>query len=219
MKWKPALPEKDIKLFYTKGSELMFEATFKEYRGVYFEKNKRFHTYIDSGDGPRDLLVPLNTNKEFLLYAQTPGTKQPTFFPATPQETIVYPKERDYKKGYFDRYFAKKINDKNAIIKEINKDNKKGVKAQQQISILYKIIEVRWKLTGPRHDVNIDKAYNPYSAPTTDDFGQNDSGIVYGIEDTNRRTVALKNKEMPGLVGKIINYIQFTEPTSYPPTT
>jgi hypothetical protein len=219
MRWKPKLPEKKLKLFYTNGGELMRTDTLEEYIGVYFESNKAFFTYTDNGEGPRDYLVQILKDKDVILYSKFPNTLKPIYNPPLPKETIVFPEEKDYKKGYIDRHFAKKINDKNGVIKEINLKNKKLVNQLKQSKILYKMIEVRWKLTGPINDVNINKTYNPYAEPTQDEYGQDNSGIVYGVEDTNRRTVALKNKEMPGLKGKLINHIQFARISSYPPAT
>jgi hypothetical protein len=214
MKWKPELPLEKLELNYTVGNELMIGETLKEFVGTYYKKSGKFYTFIDQGKGPRDLLVKINKDKDFHFYNKV-SKYPPLFDPILPTETGVSPEEKDYKKGYFDRIFSQKINVKDGVIKEITSDIVKAVNSKEQIKALYKIVKLRWKLTGPRFDVDMKKIYNPYSTEVTKDaFGQDDSGIVYGVEDTNRRTVKIKNKEMPGLDNKIINFVQFAQFTN-----
>jgi len=214
MYWKPGLPKKALKLYFTAGNKLMTADDLKEYIGTYFQKDKQYFTYIDKGNGPRKYLVKLNNNMDFRTYVKS-ETFKPLFNPILPNDMAIFPKDSDYDKGYFDRIFIRKGIEKNGVIKEINKDILQGINKEQLIKPLYKSVKVRWKLTGPRLDVNIKKVYDPYNTEVTqDEFGQDDSGVVYGVESTNRRTIYLKNKEMNGLTAKIINYIQFAQLTN-----
>ena len=213
MKWTPALPKKDLKLYFTKGKELM-TPDLKEYIGTYYKKRDNFFTYIDEGKGPKTLLVKLITDSDWRIYVGQ-NKYPPIFNPKLPRDMAVFPKDDDYEKGYFDRIFIRKGIDKNGVIKEIDNDLLTSINAEPLIKPLYKSVKVRWKLTGPRKDVNIKKVYDPYNTEVTqDEFGQDDSGVVYGVESTNRRTIYLKNKEMNGLISKIINYIQFAQLTN-----
>ena len=214
MYWKPGLPKKGLKLYFTAGNQLMTAVDLEEYIGTYYKKDKHSFTYIDKGIGPRKYLVKLNNDIDFRTYVNTKIFK-PLFNPVLPKDTAVFPKDSDYEKGYFDRIFIRKGIEKNGVIKEINKDILQKINSEALIKPLYKSVKVRWKLTGPRKDVNIKKVYDPYNTEVTqDEFGQDDSGVVYGVESTNRRTIYLKNKEMNGLTAKIINYIQFAQLTN-----
>ena len=73
MKWTPALPKKDLKLYFTKGKELM-TPDLKEYIGTYYKKRDNFFTYIDEGKGPKTLLVKLITDSDWRVSATVGGT-------------------------------------------------------------------------------------------------------------------------------------------------
>ena len=112
-----------------------------------------------------------------------------------------YPIESDYQKGLQTRYFSKRNNDNtNTTIIEIDQKqynsfgNKGGID-----SSLYSKLTLDWKITGPRYDV-----YN------------NDMIVVYGVENTNYRTLILKEKEMKGIysyLGRdLIQYARISPP-------
>ena len=62
---------------------------------------------------------------------------------------------------------------------------------------LYIATEVEWKLTGPRFD------------------DRSSVNIVYGVEDTNKRIVELKDDEYPGIKNFLTNYIELTIYSEY----
>jgi len=97
--------------------------------------------------------------------------------------TILSPTPNDYINGFITRYFAKKLNVEGIQIFEISQQDYNDVlnNTNKYLS-LYQVISLEWKITGPNYDNND----NPIS-PT------------YGVMDTNKRTLEIKEKEMPGI--------------------
>lgn len=56
------------------------------------------------------------------------------------------PTDSDYKEGYFERYFAKKVNDNKTY--EVDYLNSKNVSSD-----LYKVVSVKWKISGPKNNI------------------------------------------------------------------
>jgi len=94
----------------------------------------------------------------------------------------------DYKAGYFTRYFAKKRNDRNSIITEIEKSNYDSL----QTSDFYKTVYIRWKIAGPMRNVIINNVIDEE-----------------GILEYNRQQVRTNEHKMPGLSKKITDYLAF----------
>lgn len=63
----------------------------------------------------------------------------------TPKTGMMIPKDSDYKKGYYYRYFYRLANNKEAIVYEIEEKEYKKL----QKNAMYKIIKIKWKLIGP----------------------------------------------------------------------
>jgi hypothetical protein len=61
-------------------------------------------------------------------------------------QTRPSPSDQDYKAGYINRYFAKKVNE-NRII-EVDYNSTTTIN-----TALYKVVKVAWKITGPRTNV------------------------------------------------------------------
>lgn len=97
------------------------------------------------------------------------------------------PTSEDYSKGYFIRYFAKKVNGVKEII-EVSKVNFEAMRNRtvDQETYLYEVVDVFWKITGPERDDRTSRQYP-----------------IAGVYDTNKRIVEQKDKAFPGL----INYI------------
>ncbi|MCK9273095.1 hypothetical protein M0P65_06120 [Candidatus Gracilibacteria bacterium] len=112
----------------------------------------------------------------------------------TPKNSIVYPKESDYKKGNFIRYFIKKRNDEFAPIIELDEKQYKRMNSSKNgiDKNIYYGIEVEWKLTGPENDII-----------------NNNMIVVYGVKNTNERTLINKNTQMPGIQDKLKNLQEF----------
>jgi hypothetical protein len=64
----------------------------------------------------------------------------------TPKMGMMIPKDSDYKKGYYYRYFYRFASNKAGMIYEIDD---KEYKKLQNIKI-YKILKIKWKLIGPQ---------------------------------------------------------------------
>lgn len=116
--------------------------------------------------------------------------------------------DEDYDKGYFNRYFAKRINDNGYII-EISPAEWAGIQnGTVPYDVSYWLTEkIFWKLTGPLN---------------TKRFSQYD--IRMGIIDNNKSKVETANKTFLGLVDFIGGkYEQYTrpdkEPQPSPPTS
>lgn len=63
------------------------------------------------------------------------------------------PTQSDYAIGYIDRCFVKKVNEN--VIFEIDPSNKSFVQ-----SVLYKAVEIKWKISGPRNNVIVNGIIN-----------------------------------------------------------
>ncbi len=93
------------------------------------------------------------------------------------------PTEEDYSKGYFFRFFVKKVNEK-GYIKEISEQEFVGINSgtvPYDVSY-YQTESVMWKLTGPLNTVRLSQ-YD----------------IRAGIIDTNKRLVETKDVKFLGL--------------------
>ena len=97
--------------------------------------------------------------------------------------TLLTPTEQDYKRGFITRYFAKKLNIEGIQIFEITQSDYNSINVKDgKYFDIYQVISLDWKITG--------RKYDDYS---------NNLMPIYGIVDTNRRTLEIKEKEMQGL--------------------
>jgi hypothetical protein len=53
------------------------------------------------------------------------------------------PTQEDYSRGYLVRFFAKKVNENNIIEIDAGSTNR----------LLYKVVQVQWKITGPKNNI------------------------------------------------------------------
>ena len=118
--------------------------------------------------------------------------------PTQPTSYQPNPLESDYAKGYFYRYFVKKVNEM-GYIKEISETEYISIDngtATYDVSY-YQIERIMWKLTGPLNTVRLSQ-YD----------------IRAGIIDTNKRLVETVDKRFLGLktyIGE--EYAKFSRPT------
>lgn len=94
---------------------------------------------------------------------------------------------QDYIVGQFVRYFMKRVGGTERDIKEISKDGFGQISG----NLLYTSTQLNWKLTGPIHD-------NVVSPVMT----------VYGVVDTNERTLSGQEKTFPGISRYLSNLIE-----------
>lgn len=185
---------------YTSGKEWMYEDG-TEYVGFYhryidntvlsgadYNRNdsKKLIRYIDSVNDPDNAVYNTLKNKKVF--------KAPSY-------VYPIPTVDDYRAGKFSRYFLKRRNySTHEDIMEIDeKQYKLWRRSESGIDErLYTAIEISWKLTGPLHD-----QFSAYD-------------IKYGVADTNKRIVFLKDVEFNGLRNFLTDY---TELTIYSTTT
>lgn len=194
-------PQSQIKTgLYTSGGELAVFETNEEYIGTYHyylttkeifsnsEYNKRTSVKLKLLDRSKD-----NTyeNLRGKLFKSTKGYKSPISIYSPPTE-------KDYRNGSYKRYFSKKVNDSNSNIIEIDKDQYDKIinKSGDLDYILYKAIELDWKLTGSRNDIY-----------------ENGELKEYGIYDTNRRLILMKNISFKNLNKFLTNPLEFARIT------
>jgi hypothetical protein len=180
---------------YTSGKEWMY-MNYEEYVGFY-------HTYIDglvmsgASYSPTDSkdLIPYtehSSNTSISIYSSLKSSVEyvaPTY--SFPKVTLD-----DYKNGYCTRYFISRRNfntyrdliEIDAAQFKLWKRPKTGIDEE-----LYQAIELNWKLTGPIND-----------------YVDSNGNIQYGVEDTNKRIVSLKNTELNGLNDYLNDYIELS---------
>lgn len=103
----------------------------------------------------------------------------------TPQPTVL-----DYTNGFFVRYVIKRVNSGVETIKEITAQEYNTI----QRNPLYSFTSFKWKITGPLFD-NLSNMNHP----------------VYGIINTNKRTLLNEEKKIPGISKFFINLAQYSK--------
>lgn len=189
-----------------------FTLNGRPYVGKYYETyDKRFFSGANPIIGPNEQLSPN------ISYPNAPGLNLPLLpnsakkslasvtkaqtTPLDPTEpTGYYPKplESDYNRGFFNRYFVKKINEtgyvKEISVEEYNRINDGSV--TYDVSF-YQTEKVMWKLTGPLNTVRLSQ-YD----------------IRAGIIDTNKRLVEATDVRFLGLKAYIgEEYAKFSRAT------
>jgi len=189
-----------------------FTLNGRPYVGKYYETyDGKFFSGPNPTLGPNERLIPN------VAYPNTPGlassglsrsakkdlaakTKSQTN-PLDLTEPASYqpkPLETDYNRGYFNRYFVKKINE-TGYIKEISFEEYSKIQdgsATYDVSF-YQIEKIMWKLTGPLNTVRLSQ-YD----------------IRAGIVDTNKRLVETTDARFLGLKAYIgEEYAKFSRAT------
>ena len=170
---------------YTTGGEYMLYG--QEYIGyynitaqgpytgrVYDDKEQKLFTFRTVFNTQSQLYVTLAEQSNFVTDLQFDD----------PVTIYVAPTPAHYKQGFFIRYFIQQRNDKQARIKELDKEQfDKVPDAVAGINPnFYKSVSLRWKLKGPEFDI---KKRNVIITP--------------GVRDTNTRTVLEQDTVMVGL--------------------
>lgn len=106
-----------------------------------------------------------------------------------PELMTPTPTANDYKRQWIYRYFAKRKNNINATIVEIDQIQYDKFR-NEDVSVnhpIYQVIRIRWKISGPMFD-KIDV-----------------NGILIepGVVDTNNRTISAANIEMYGIRNRL----------------
>jgi len=188
---------------YTKGYKWMTH-DLKNYEGPFHYFGD--YDLVQTGAFPSDesrLLKPykdlLNRdNRDVLVYDSLTLINLYDF--KSPITRLPGPGPNDVKNGYMMRYFIKQKNDITKPVIEIDEKQYKKVKAKDGANIngyLYDKLSLRWKIKGPRKDQFTDRTKKVVR--------------IYGVEDSNRRTVFAKNMKMPGLSDALRDLTQHSE--------
>ena len=109
---------------------------------------------------------------------------------SSPKQYTPLPTAIDYTNGFFIRYVIKRVNSGFETIKEINSKDFTSV----QNNPLYNSVAFKWKLTGKLYD-DLSNMNHP----------------VYGIINTNKRTLLAEEKKVPGISKFFINLAQYSK--------
>lgn len=168
-------------------NEVFSEANFVK------DKSRKLIPYVDINDFlDPSLGVEFDKTKNFLY--DTIKTVD-VIKSKTPPPAVISVTEKDFKRGYMERYFASKINDENIL--ELTKEQYGKVGQEDGLDkYLWKKFKLRWKVSGPLYD-NIDVKTRITK----------ESGII----DTNLRTIALKAEEYPDIVDILVDLEEFSK--------
>mgnify|MGYP007025105460 CR=1 FL=1 len=95
------------------------------------------------------------------------------------------PTQRDYERGFFERYFVRKLN--TSKITEVSRQEYRKFEG----STNFVRFSIKWKVSGPRHDVFNDAGYP----------------IETGVEDTNLRII--ENTDQKGIQDKLNDPLEY----------
>jgi hypothetical protein len=184
-----------VENLYTAGKEWMTEDG-TEYVGYYHRyidgKVASGAVYLRSESVKLIKYINVVTQPDNIIY-NTLIKKTKAF--KSPKQVIPIPTEEDYNIGRVTRYFLRRRN--YSTFEDIIEINEAQFKLWKRTSSgvnqnLYSGLKIDWKLTGPLNDI------------------QEGINIVYGVYDTNKRLVLLKDYEMPGLKNFLTDYVEFS---------
>jgi hypothetical protein len=179
---------------YTSGKEWMLNDN-TEYIGYY-------HKYID-GIIMTGAVFDKATSKKLIPYVSKVDQPNSIIYDklikkattVAPKYVLSIPTTDEYAIGKITRYFLRRRNFSSyQDIIEIDKAQFK-LWSQSDSGIdnkLYNAVEVDWKLTGPLNDI------------------VEGNNTVYGVEDTNKRTVMLKDYTFYGLKNYLTDYTELS---------
>lgn len=177
---------------YTDGGQYYYENSVTEYVGYY-------NTELSAGASEPVVYSGRSSSKESFRLVPIPEDivryKNAGGKDVSDELVIIQPSPttQDYKRGWFNRYFARKTNDTTAQYYEIDKDQYD--KIRNKMMPLYTAVQLRWKISGRISDI------------------VNASGDIVepGVSDTNNRSIKLVAFQHPNLVFRLQNLIEFWE--------
>lgn len=193
----------------TSGNEYLLNG--QNYKGEYYVTyDNKVYSGADPIVGPSEELKPINfygQNSTMLAQSKMPAELKSQLATKTnlsknngKEPLSYYPKplDLDYAKGYFIRYFIKKINSKGFVTEIAPEEYNSFVNGTVAYDVsFYLVQEIFWKLTGNLHT----KRYSQYD-------------IREGIVESNKRLVEAANVKFIGLVEFIGGeYDKFARPT------
>lgn len=189
---------------HTSGGELFDPSTGANYVGFYHSTyDGKFYTESShsinskiltgtpatSGSTP-DILVRPALIANFEYDTISAGKMSFLFSEIIPQPIYPSPTESDYQAGQFNRYFMRSVT--TSRISEITQEDFQDVSSNP----MFQSLTLIWKLTGPIHD----DTFNPMST-------------IYGIADTNARTLGSNERSFKGISLYLSNLIELARIT------
>lgn len=192
----------------TTGNRLSLDGA--PYSGDYYETyDNKFYSGPNPIVGPNEELKPFENygNSDYLNASNLPSSVKNQFLRQTNvaktqalEPVSYYPKPtvEDYTRGYFIRYFIKKINSKGFVIEISPEEYNEFVNGTVRYDVsFYLVTQIFWKLTG---DLNT-KRYSQYD-------------IRLGIIEVNKKNTDDAGKNFLGLIEFIGGeYAKFSRPT------
>ena len=202
---------------YTRGNEFV-QLDGTPYVGKYYATyNNKFFTGINPALGANEEIIPANTstgrsrNDAALVrsvdnitvvsvssaaYDQSTGQLSGNLTELNPYVPVPLPS--DYQRGYFTRYFAKKVSGAGYIIEISQQDWAQVGNGNLDKGLLsYETADMLWQLTGPMYNTRISQYQ-----------------IQGGVYDTNKRVTEAEEKTFRGIISYIGgNYTKFAKIT------
>ena len=189
-----------VENLYTSGKEWMTEDG-TEYIGYY-------HRYID-GKVATGAVYSNTQSVALIKYINVVTQPDNTMYNSlvkksnnftSPKQIIPIPTNDDYEKGKFVRYFLRRRN--YSTFEDMLEVDANQFKLWERVGSginenLYDGLSLDWKLTGPLNDIT------------------QSNNVVYGVADTNKRMVLLKDYDFPGLKSFLTDYIEFSVYSPY----
>ena len=155
-------PKSKFNVLDTPGGRLVYKSNYSPYVGKYIElSNGKFYAGSDPSNLGGELIIPLSTNritdnKNSNVYSSI--RLETANFLSTVKAIYPFkniPTEDDYKKGYYNRYFAKKINEPRGYI-EIDSDvyNSINEGKKEYDFRLYIVGSITWNLKNGTSEPN-----------------------------------------------------------------
>jgi hypothetical protein len=102
---------------------------------------------------------------------------------------IPRPNDKDYNRGYINRYFVQKLNDKGSPIYEVNNKIKSYYNSKPQFST----VSIRWRISGPK----------------SAEYDSKGNVIDKSVSESNRIAIKLNVDKIPNLKLYLPNLLQF----------
>lgn len=194
-------PESSIeKGLLTNGKEFMTE-DYIEYIGYYhkYTNGEVFSLYEYNEKNsvkliPYDIVYIEQKTKDTVFTKDTPYNPKSYYSP--PAQTIT-PTLEDFKnKSSWERYFIRKVNDKNWGIRELSKEQYERTQSSNRgeiDSFLFKTISIKWKLVGHKFD-----------------YYDDNNVLIGGVYNTNERTIKQASLEFIGLSEYLTDPLEYT---------
>jgi hypothetical protein len=168
------------------------------YVGKYYYKNNIAYSGDINDLNSKQLFIPLDQSNDIYDTYYFTLNKKRTYNYKEPVAYIPIPDDNDYTTTFIVRYFVKRRNSTSSNIIEVNQKqyNTIPIPFQGIDEVLYYGIQLDWKIYGCLND-------------KYDNSGK--TIVQYGIYNTNKRTLQLKEREMSGISRYLSNLIQFSK--------